>query len=207
MQRLIVTLLSFLICTHTHAGLTAPQLNESMRRSIAVEEDITITETRDSMEKANIGMTDKNRKEVGKILNVLLSDVFLIYVKTLNYHWNVRGIVFHDFHALFKEQYEQLLDTSDEIAERARALGSPAFGTMAEFLKYTQLKEEPGIIPSAKEMIQNLLSDHEAFIQKIRSVLQPLNDEYGDFGTNNFLTEIMERHEKTAWMLRATLEK
>jgi len=158
------------------------------------------------MEKAHIGMTDKNRQEVGKILNALLDNEFVLYVKTLNYHWNVRGIIFHDFHAMFKEQYEALLDISDEIAERARALGVPAHGTMTEFLRNAHLKEAPGV-PSAVVMVKNLLNDHEAIIRMIRSVLQKIADAYGDLGTNNFLTEIMERHEKFAWMLRATLEK
>ena len=152
---------------------------------------------------AHIGIAPKNRKEVAKILNNLLSDEYLLYTKTLKYHWNVHGIVFHDFHALFKEQYEALLDIADEIAERARALGEPAFGSMAEFLKHTRLKEEPGKIPDALGMIKQLLEDHETIIRQMREDFETCA-ELGDMGTNNFLTEIMERHEKIAWMLRAT---
>ena len=155
---------------------------------------------------ANIGISAKNRKEVAKILNALLSDEYLLYTKTLKYHWNVQGIVFHDFHALFKEQYEQLLELADEIAERARALGEPAFGSMAEFLKHTHLKEEPGKIPDALGMIKQLLEDHETIIRQMRKDLETCAD-LGDMGTNNFLTDKMEKHEKIAWMLRATAQK
>lgn len=155
---------------------------------------------------AHIGLPPKSRKEVAKILNNLLSDVFLLYIKTLKYHWNVHGIVFHDFHALFKEQYEALLDISDDIAERARALGEPSFGSMTEFAKHTRLKEEPGKIPDALGMIKQLLEDHETIIRQMREDLETCAD-LGDMGTNNFLTEIMERHEKIAWMLRATATK
>jgi starvation-inducible DNA-binding protein len=155
---------------------------------------------------ANIGISAKNRKEVAKILNTLLSDVYLLYTKSLNYHWNVHGIVFHDFHALFKEHYEALLEIADDIAERARALGEPAYGSMAEFSKHARLKEEPGKIPDALGMIKNLLADHEAVIRQMRKDVETCQ-ELGDTGTNNFLTEIMEKHEKIAWMLRATATK
>ena len=155
---------------------------------------------------ANIGISAKNRKEVAKILNALLSDEYLLYTKTLKYHWNVHGIVFHDFHAMFLQQYEALLEIADAIAERARALGEPAYGSMAEFLKHARLKEEPGKIPDAPGMIKQLLDDHETIIRQIRKDLETCAD-LGDMGTNNFLTEMLERHEKTAWMLRATITK
>jgi starvation-inducible DNA-binding protein len=155
---------------------------------------------------AHIDLAQKTRKEVGKILNNLLSDEFLLYIKTLKYHWNVHGMVFHDFHALFKEQYEALLEFADDVAERARALDEPAFGSMAEFSKHTRLKEEPGKIPDAHGMIKQLLSDHETIIRQIRKDIET-TAKLGDMGTNNFLTELMEKHEKIAWMLRATAQK
>lgn len=159
------------------------------------------------MEMTNIGISEKNRQKVGKILNTLLNNEFVLYVKTLNYHWNIKGIIFHDFHAMFKEQYEKLLDISDEIAERVRTLGLPAHGTMTEFTKGADLKEQPGVVPSATTMVKNLLHDHETIIVMMRDNLDAIATEYGDLGTNNFLTEIMEKHEKIAWMLRATLQK
>jgi len=155
---------------------------------------------------ANIGLTPKTRKEVSKILNTLLSDEYLLYTKTLKYHWNVQGIVFHDFHKLFLEQYEALLEFADDVAERARAMDEPALGTMAEFLKHARLKEEPGKIPDALGMIKQLLADHETIIRNIRKDLETCQD-LGDMGTNNFLTDLMEKHEKIAWMLRATASK
>lgn len=155
---------------------------------------------------ANIGLSLKTRVEVAQLLNNLLSDVYLLYTKTLKYHWNVKGIVFHDFHALFKEQYEQLLDIADEIAERVRALDEESFGTMAEFSKHSRLKEEPGKYPDALGMIKQLLADHETIIRQLRKDIE-ITADLGDMGTNNFLTEIMERHEKIAWMLRSTTGK
>lgn len=154
----------------------------------------------------NIGIVTKKRKEVAKILNELLADEYVLYTKTLKFHWNVQGIVFHDFHALFKEQYEALFDIADDIAERARTLGEPAFGTMAEFIKHSRLKEEPGKNPDALGMIKNLLTDHETIIRQMRQDIETCQN-LGDMGTNNFLTEIMEQHEKKAWMLRATGSK
>jgi starvation-inducible DNA-binding protein len=154
----------------------------------------------------HIGLTPKIRKEVAKILNNLLSDEFLLYTKTLKYHWNVYGMVFHDFHKLFLEQYEALLEIADEVAERVRALDEAAFGSMSEFLKHSQLKEEPGKIPDAHGMIKQLLSDHETIIRQMREDVETCA-KLGDMGTNNFLTELMEKHEKIAWMLRATAQK
>ena len=155
---------------------------------------------------ANIGLAPKTRKEVAKILNNLLSDEYLLYTKTLKYHWNVYGMVFHDFHKLFLEQYEALLEIADEVAERARALGEPALGSMTEFLKHARLKEEPGKIPDAHGMIKQLLADHETIIRQMREDLATC-EKLGDMGTNNFLTEMLEKHEKFAWMLRATAQK
>lgn len=155
---------------------------------------------------ANIGLSAKTRKEVSEILNHLLCDEMIIYLKTLKFHWNVYGIVFHDFHALFKEQYEQMLDISDDVAERVRALGYDSFGTMTEFLKNTRIKEEPGKFPDALGMIKILLADHEAVIRQIRKDIE-VCEHLKDVGTSNFLQDHMEKHEKIAWMLRATATK
>ena len=154
----------------------------------------------------NIGLSAKTRKEVAQILNELLSDEMIIYLKTLKFHWNIYGIVFHDFHLMFKEQYELMLDISDDVAERVRALGHDSFGTMTEYLKHTRLKEEPGKVPDALGMIKILLTDHEAVIREIRIAIDT-TAELGDMGTNNFLCDHLERHEKIAWMLRATATK
>src|SRR6516225_7472557 len=116
----------------------------------------------------NIGISEKNRASICKLLQVLLSNEFLLYTKTLNYHWNVDGRQFHDFHEFFKDQYEKLLDVTDDVAERVRQLGHKSYGTMAQFLRTTTLKEHVADKMSDLEMIKDLLHSHEAIIQEIR---------------------------------------
>ena len=156
--------------------------------------------------KPNIGLSDEQRGGVLLILNALLSDEYVLYTKTRNYHWNVVGLQFNDLHKFFEEQYKALDEIVDEVAEHARSLGGWSLGTLTEFLKHTRLKERPGKYPDAREMISNLLADHEAVIGHLRVDLMVCADKYQDMGTNNFLTDLMERHEKMAWMLRAFLE-
>jgi len=155
--------------------------------------------------KPNIGIADKNRDAVAGILNTLLSDEYLLYTKTRKFHWNVIGPQFHDFHKFFESQYEELDDVVDEVAERARTVGSISFGTLVEFLKHTRLKEEAGRNPGPRGMISILLSDHEAIIRHLRNDLDDCVTKYKDMGTSDFLTGLMERHEKMAWMLRVML--
>ena len=154
----------------------------------------------------NIGLSDEQRKGVSKILNNILSDEYVLYTKTRNYHWNVLGHQFHDLHKFFEDQYNQLNDIVDEVAERTRSLGKMAFGTLAEFSQHTLLKEHPGSYPNAREMAANLLDDHEAVIRHLRSDLETTASKYQDMGTSDFLTGLMERHEKMAWMMRSLLE-
>ena len=154
--------------------------------------------------KPDIGITDKNRGAVVGILNRLLSDEYILYTKTRKFHWNVTGPHFHDLHKFFESQYEALNEIVDDVAERARSLGGVSFGTLAEFLKHTGLKEKPAQNPDSQGMISELLGDHEAIIQTLRVGLQACADKYGDMGTSDFLTGLMEQHEKMAWMLRAS---
>ncbi len=156
--------------------------------------------------KPNIGLTEKQRSGVVEILNTLLADEFVLYTKARNYHWNVIGPHFHELHAFFQKQYEALSDIVDEVAERVRALGGRPLGTLGEFLKRTRLKEHPGKYPDARAMLAHLLEDHETIIRHLRTDLETCAEKYGDMGTNDFLTELLERHEKMAWMLRAFLE-
>ena len=156
--------------------------------------------------KTNIGINEKNRKAVVAILNSVLSNEFLLYTKTRNYHWNVTGSDFGELHKFFEAQYEELDDMMDEAAERARSVGGVSFGTMTEFLKSSTLKEFPGVVPPAETMIANLLQDHETTIQKLRQDLEACAEKYQDMGTSDFLTGLMEQHEKMAWMLRSYLE-
>ena len=154
----------------------------------------------------NIGITDDHREGVQKILETLLADEYVLYTKTRNYHWNVVGPQFNDLHKFFESQYDALNDVVDEVAERARTLGGHAIGTLAEFVKQARLKEHPGQYPDASKMIANLVADHEALVRTLRADLATAMDKFGDAGTSDFLTGLMEKHEKMAWMLRAFLE-
>lgn len=156
--------------------------------------------------KPEIGLLDKNRDAVVKILNTTLSDEMVLLVKTRNYHWNVTGPQFNDLHKFLDGQYGELNEIVDDIAERARTLGGMAFGTMGEFQKQSRLKEHPGQHPSPKSMLNNLLSDHEAVIRTLRADLVICQDTHGDAGTADFLTGLLTQHEKMAWMLRSFLE-
>ena len=156
--------------------------------------------------KPNIGLSDEQREGVVSILNALLSDEYLLYTKTRNYHWNVFGPQFNDLHKFLERQYEELEEVVDQVAERARSLGGFAFGTMTEFAQHTRLKEQPGQYPEARRMLSNLLADHESLIRQLRVDSQTCDEKFHDLGTNDFLIGLMERHEKTAWMFRAFLE-
>ncbi|GBD25125.1 DNA protection during starvation protein 2 [bacterium HR30] len=154
--------------------------------------------------KVNIGLTDNQREGVCAILRKLLADEFVLYTKARNYHWNVVGPQFHDLHKLFEDQYEALDDIVDDVAERIRALGGVSPGTLEEFRQATRLREEPGKVPSAREMVRNLAEDHEAIVRQLRQDIAVVQDQHHDVGTADFLTGLMEQHEKHAWMLRAT---
>lgn len=157
-------------------------------------------------EKVDIGLSDKQRNGVVEILNNTLADLHVLYVKTRNYHWNVTGIQFRDFHKLLEDQYDQLSEAIDEVAERVRQLGAPAPGSMQEYLKRARLKEDSGTPPDAMTMIANLRDDHEAAIRQLRADADACDSQFNDSGTNDFLIGLMQQHEKTAWMLRAILE-
>lgn len=154
--------------------------------------------------KPNIGLSDKGRESVVQILNTLLADEYLLYTKTRNYHWNVVGPQFNDLHKFFESQYGDLNGIVDEVAERARSIGGSASATLAEFMSQTRLKEQSGNL-EASEMISNLLGDHEAVIRFLRDDLTTCAEKHNDMGTSDFLTGLMEQHEKMAWMLRAFL--
>lgn len=156
--------------------------------------------------KPNLGIESKGREAVCEILNQLLADEVVLYLKTRNYHWNVTGPHFHDLHKLFESQYEELDTIMDEVAERARALGGQAQASACEFAERTRIPEHPGKFPKAEKMLANLLEDHEAIVRFLRESIETTQNKHGDAGTADFLTGLMEQHEKMAWMLRATIE-
>jgi len=155
---------------------------------------------------ANIGIDDKNRDQVGKILNRVLADEYVLYTKTRGYHWNVVGPQFNDLHKFFEGQYEELQDIIDDVAERGRSIGVHALGSLQEMLDEKSLEEDTTKGTDSKHMLRSLLSDHEAIIRKLRVDLEKADEKYKDMGTSDFLTGLMEKHEKMAWMLRANLE-
>jgi starvation-inducible DNA-binding protein len=151
----------------------------------------------------NIGINEKDRKQVCKGLSKLLADSYLLYLKTQNYHWNVTGKMFQSLHNLFEEQYQDLAEAVDEIAERIRALGEFAPGSFSQFTKVTSIKEENSI-PTAEEMIHNLVVGNEAVVTTAREIIQ-MCDEAEDDVTADLMVERMQRHEKNAWMLRSLI--
>lgn len=158
-----------------------------------------------SMMNPNIDLSEEQRNSVVKILNTLLSDEYLLYTKTRNYHWNVTGPQFNDLHKFFEEQYTELSEVVDDTAERARSLGGRALGTLKEFSQHARLTEHPDQYPRGREMIANLLADHEIIVRQLRIDLEAA-EKHHDMGTNDFLTGLMQKHEKMAWMLRAFLQ-
>jgi starvation-inducible DNA-binding protein len=156
--------------------------------------------------KTNIGLTNQQRDGVVAILNARLADTVTLYFKTRKYHWNVRGMHFAHLHKFFEEQYDQLEEAMDEIAERVRQVGGISIGTLEEFKSLTSLEEQPGVNPDARGMIHDLLMDHETVIQQLRKDVDKTGEELHDMGTSDFLTGLMEDHEKMAWMLRSHLE-
>jgi starvation-inducible DNA-binding protein len=149
----------------------------------------------------NIGISDKDRKSVCKELNKLLADSYLLYLKTQNYHWNVEGNMFQSLHVLFEQQYQELTQAIDIIAERIRALGEFAPGSLTAFSKISSIKEESAI-PSADEMIHNLVHGNEAVVTTARAIIT-LADDCEDEVTTDLMIERMQVHEKNAWMLRS----
>jgi len=153
----------------------------------------------------NIGIDARHTREVCNELSRLLADEFILYTKTRNAHWNVAGIDFYDKHKFFEVQFRQLDDFIDSIAERIRSLGHRAPGTMAEYLQLSQLTEAEGSVSGSASLIKELVIDHECVIQKLRSNIARFANELQDAGTSDFITGLMEEHEKMAWFLRAHL--
>jgi starvation-inducible DNA-binding protein len=155
--------------------------------------------------KPHIGITEKNLKSSIDLLSIVLADAVTIYTKTRKFHWNVSGESFMEIHKLFEDQYTQLETSIDEIAERINKLGGKTIGTMAEFIELTRLKESPNKYPAQKEMIKELLVDHEAIVTQLRKDISTAEDENEDVGTADFLTGLLQQHETISWILRRYL--
>lgn len=150
----------------------------------------------------NTGLSDTTRKELADGLARLLADTYTLYLKTHGYHWNVTGPMFRSLHLMFEEEYMELRDAVDVIAERIRALGYEAPGSYAELAKLSSVADEAGS-PEAMDMVRRLVEGHETVIRTGREVVASA-EAAGDVATADLATQRIDIHEKTAWMLRAT---
>lgn len=155
--------------------------------------------------KLNIGISEKDLNQSVTLLSAVLANEMTLYIKTRKSHWNVSGESFMELHKLFENQYVQLEKSIDEIAERIGKLGQKTIGTMQEFSKLSSLKESPGKYTSSKDMIKELLADHETVIIQLRNDIDECAEKNKDAGTADFLTGLLEQHETTAWVLRRYL--
>ena len=154
----------------------------------------------------NIGISEKDRAAIAGGLSQLLADTYTLYLTTHNFHWNVTGPMFNSLHAMFMEQYTELWNAVDPIAERIRSLGHRAPGSYAEYGKLASIADVPTSTPKALEMVRILVDGHEAVARTARNVF-PLVDKAGDEPTADLLTQRLTVHEQTAWMLRSLLEE
>lgn len=154
--------------------------------------------------KIDIGIAKDQRVQIVEGLNRFLADTYTLYLKTHNFHWNVTGPMFNTLHLMFMDQYTEAWNAVDLIAERIRALGAKAPGTYGEFSRLTSIPETEGV-PEAMEMVKQLVQAHEAVIRTARSIF-PMIEEANDEVSADLLTQRLQVHEKTAWMLRSLLE-
>ena len=162
------------------------------------------TESRVQEPTIDIGISERSRNDIAQGLSRLLADTYTLYLKTHNFHWNVTGPMFQTLHLMFETQYSELALAVDLIAERIRALGFPAPGSYAAFGKLSSVKEAVDV-PKAGDMIRQLIDGQETAVRTARSVF-PMVEEANDQATADLLTQRMQIHEKTAWMLRSLLE-
>jgi len=153
----------------------------------------------------NIGLSDKDRAAIAGGLSKLLADTYTLYLTTHNFHWNVTGPMFNTLHTMFMAQYTELWNAVDPVAERIRALGHAAPGSYAQFGKLSSIADAPAKPPKAMEMVRILVEGHEAVARTARSIF-PLAAKADDQPTADLLTQRLDIHEKTAWMLRSLLE-
>jgi starvation-inducible DNA-binding protein len=152
----------------------------------------------------DIGIKGKDREKIVRGLSQVLADTYTLYLKTHNFHWNVEGPMFNTLHLMFMDEYTELWNALDLIAERIRALGYPAPAMYKEFSKLTSIEETEGV-PDAMDMVRLLVSGHEAVARTARAAF-PGAEKASDEATCDLLTQRMQIHEKTAWMLRSLLK-
>jgi starvation-inducible DNA-binding protein len=164
------------------------------------------SETRSKLGAMNLGLLPEARIEVCSVLNRVLSDSSVLLAKTRKAHWDIVGPQFYSLHKLWDEQYERISERVDQIAERIRMLGGYPIGTMAGWLELATLREAPGRVSTASNAVTELVLDHELVVRTLREQVEQVDDEYGDIGTADFLTDVLQDHEQMAWMLRSFLQ-
>ncbi len=154
------------------------------------------------------GMGEANRTAVIELLNQQVADHYVVLTKTKFYHWNVEGPEFHDIHELLDEQYAEMADIVDLLAEQSLKLGGQAAGTLAWFKDHARISEDEGDdIPDTRSMIENLMNDHETIMETLHDDIKATDDEYDDAVTSNLLQDISAKHHRMAWMLRMIIQK
>ena len=156
--------------------------------------------------KPDLGISQKNLDSVNGLLNKVLADGNILYIKLRKFHWNLSGDNFLELHELFEAQYNTVAEAVDLTAERISTLGGVAIGTTIEFAKMSQLKENPGKIPDNQSMLKELVGDHESIIKSQRDFIDQCEGKYKDVGSADFLTGLIQEHEKMAWKLRKYLK-
>ena len=157
-----------------------------------------------SKDSLNIGISSSSSKKVADELNQVLADEFILYLKTLKIHWNIEGRDFHALHIFLDEQYHQLQEIIDSVAERVRKVGHFANGSMKQFMADASLKELSASGAISENALAELATDHEALIRKMRTLIDDFDEKYDDAGSSDFITGIMKQHEEMAWMLRSS---
>lgn len=154
--------------------------------------------------KANLGIPEIHLQAVAEDLNKLLADEVVLYIKTRNYHWNIEGDNFHEMHLFYENQFNQLDEIMDEVAERIRSIGHYTEARLADYLKLTNLIEPP-YTNFQNDQLKNLLASHETIINNLRRLIGLFAEKYKDVGSSDFVTQLLGKHEKMAWMVRAYL--
>ena len=159
------------------------------------------------MKKINIGITDQNREAIADVLAKILADEFVLYSKTLNAHWNIEGPDFHSVHLYLETLYKQQQQIVDTVAEKIRAIGHYVPAQLEKYLELTHLTESSPEKNDSQTYFAELLVDHESIIIFLRENIKPIADKFKGEGISDYITGLIELHEKTAWMLRSHLKK
>lgn len=158
------------------------------------------------MKTPNIGISAENRQAIADQLSKILADEFILYSKTLNFHWNVEGPDFHSVHVYLETLYEEQQEVVDTVAEKIRMIGHYVPATLGKYLELTHLTEKTKGKNDSQSIFAELLEDHESIIVFIREQIKPIADKWEADGISDYITGLMEQHEKTAWMLRSHLD-